>query len=113
MNATQLFITLVVIFVVLLVLALIKPYVFSPKTVSMSDFKDELTKLLPKHDLLIKQGTPSRIIVSLDGIQRAIIVIDKQKAEYRMGGLPIFTTNKISHLKNIAHKICGIGAVMN
>lgn len=113
MNATQLFITLVVIFVVLLVLALIKPYVFNTKTVSITDFKNELSRLLPSHDLLIKQGSQSRIIVSLDGIQKAIIVMDKEKAEYRMGGLPIFTTNKIGKLKNIADKINAFGAVMN
>lgn len=113
MNATQLFIALLVIFVVLLAMALIKPYLFNAKTVSITEFKNELAKLLPSHDLMIKQGSQSRIIVSLDGIQKAIIVMDKEKAEYQMGGLPIFTTNKISKLKKIADKINGFGAVMN
>lgn len=113
MNATQLFIALIAVFVILFVIALIKPHVFQTKPVSIDEFKSELVKLLPTHDFLVKQGMQSRIVVSLDGMQKAIIVMDKDKAQYMMGGLPIFTTNKVSQLKKIAEKIQGFGAVMS
>lgn len=85
-------------------IALAKPY-FTNKPVNIDELKTELSKLLPSHDLLTKQGTPSRIIVSLDGIQKAIVVMDTPKPEYLMGGLTIFTANKSAHLRPIAQKI--------
>lgn len=105
MNATQLFVGLVGLLVVLFAMALLKPYVFKKKSVSIEDFRGELSKLLPTHDFIIKQGAQSRIIISHYGIQKAIIIIDKPKAKYVMGNLPIFTTNKIKKLKSIADKI--------
>ncbi|MDO4896387.1 MAG: hypothetical protein Q3971_03395 [Moraxella sp.] len=105
MNATQLFFGLIGLLVGLFMIALAKPYVFKGKTISIDDIKQELTKLLPNHDFIIKHGTQSRIIVSLDGIQKAIIIMDKPKADYVMGGLPIFTTNNTKKLKSIANKI--------
>lgn len=104
MNATQLFFGLIGLFVVLFGIALAKPY-FAKKPANIHEFKQALTQLLPNHDLLVKDGTPSRIIVSLDGIQKAIIVMDTPRADYAMGGLPIFTTDKLHKLKNIAQQI--------
>lgn len=112
MNATQLFFGLIGLFVVLFGIALAKPY-FSKKPANIHEFKQALTQLLPNHDLLVKDGTPSRIIVSLDGIQKAIIVMDKPKPEYLMGGLTIFTADKVARLKSIAHKIEGLSVVVN
>lgn len=111
MSTTSLFIGLIGLLVGLFVIALAKPYVFKRQTISIDDFKQELTKLLPDHDFVIKQGVQSRIIVSLDGIQKAIIVIDKPKADYVMGGLPIFTTDKLKKLTPIANKIKGLTVV--
>lgn len=111
MNATQLLIALVAVLAGLLILALIKPYVF--KKITIQDLYNELTKRLPHHDFLIKQGEQSRIIVSLNGAQKAIIIMDQPKADYIMGGLPIFTTNKLSHIKHITHKINRLGMVEN
>lgn len=105
MTATQMFIALAAVLVGLFVVALIKPYVFKKAQISIHDLKNELTATLPHHDLMIKHGTQSRIIVSLNGIQKAIIVMDKPRADYVMGGLPIFTTNKLTDIKKIADKI--------
>lgn len=108
MNATQLFIALIAILVGLFVIALFKPK-FTPKSATIEEFKIKLANLLPHHDLLTKNGTPARLIVSLDGTQKAIIVLDKTRAEYIMGGLPIFTTDKLSQLHAIAQRIQAIG----
>ncbi len=108
MNATQLFIGLVGLLVMLFAMSLLKPYVFNKQSVSIQGFRDELSKLLPAHDFIIKQGAQSRIIISQHGIQKAIIIIDKPKAKYVMGNLPIFTTNKIKRLQSIADKIKGL-----
>lgn len=110
MNATQLFIGLITLFIGLFVIALANPY-FAKKLASIDDFKKELSRLLPNHDLMIKHGSQSRIIVSLDGIQKAIVIMDKPKADYVMGGLPIFTTDNVGGLKPIADKI-GVSAVV-
>ncbi|WP_066800326.1 hypothetical protein [Moraxella oblonga] len=104
MNATQLFFGLIGLFLALFGIALAKPYM-TKKPTNIHTFKQTLTKLLPSHDLLVKDGTPSRIIISLDGIQKAIIIMDRPRADYVMGGLPIFTTNKLGKLTAIAHKI--------
>lgn len=104
MNATQLFFGLVGLLVVLFGVALANPY-FTKKPTDIYTFKKELEKLLPNHDLLVKDGTPSRIIVSLDGVQKSIVVMDKSRAEYVMGGLPIFTTNRPKDLTAIAQQI--------
>lgn len=103
MNATQIFIGLIGLFVVLLVIALLKSKTQKPP--SIHTLKDELAKHLPHHSLTLKDGTPARIIVSLNDTQQAIIVIDKPKALYVMGDLPIFTTNKRTQIKHIAHQI--------
>lgn len=110
MNATHLFFGLIGLFVVLFGIALAKPY-FAKKPANIHEFKQALTQLLPNHDLLVKDGTPSRIIVSLDGIQKAIIVMDTPRADYAMGGLTIFTTNKLHKLKNIAQQIKQLGTI--
>lgn len=113
MNATQLFIGLIGLLMGLFAVALIKPYVSEQQAINIEVMKDELAKLLPAHDLAIKQGVQSRIIISLNGAQKAILVMDKPKAPYMMGNLPIFTTNKLSELKTIANKIKASHVVMN
>lgn len=112
MNATQLFILLIGILVGLFVIALAKPY-FAKKPSTIHEFKSKLASLLPHHDLLTKDGTPARLIVSLDGIQKAIIVMDTPRADYVMGGLPIFTTDKLSQLNTIAKRIQAIGTTIH
>ncbi len=113
MNATELFIGLVLLLTGLFVVALIKPYLSKKQAVSIEVFKDELARLLPAHDFIVKQGVQSRIIISLNGIQKAIVVMDKPKPEYVMGNLPIFTIDKLSELKTIANKIKASHMVMN
>lgn len=112
MSAVMWLIGLVSLVVVLFLVALIKPY-FAKTRISLHSLKDELAKELPHHDFLMKQGEPSRIIVSKHGIQKAIVIMDKHKPDYMMGGLPIFTTNKLSHIKHIADKIRQRDVVMN
>ncbi|WP_303085957.1 hypothetical protein [Moraxella sp.] len=104
MNATQLFFGLVGLLVVLFGIALVKPHL-TKKPIDIHTFKKELEKQLPNHDLLIKQDTKSRIIISLEGVQKAIVIMDRPREEYVMGGLPIFTTNKTNQLNAIAQKI--------
>lgn len=94
---------LVGVLVGLFVVAYIKPRIV--KQTSIDDFKRELDKHLPTHDIIVKHGTPSRLIISQDGTQRAIIVLDKPRDDYQMGGLPIFTTDKVGRLRAIADKI--------
>lgn len=102
MTATQIFIGLTGLLLVLFAIALLK----SKKTpLSIHTLKDELTKHLPHHSFVVKDGTPARIIVSLQDTQKAIIVMDTPKAMYEMGGLAIFTTNKRSDIKRIASQI--------
>lgn len=103
MNATQIFIGLVGLFMVLFAIALLKSKHKTPLSIHV--LKDELAKHLPNHSFIIKDGTPARIIVSLQDTQKAIIVMDTPKAQYEMGGLTIFTTNKHSHIKHIANQI--------
>lgn len=112
MNATHLFFGLIGLFVVLFGIALAKPY-FTKKPSTIHEFKSKLASLLPHHDLLAKDGSPARLIVSLDGIQKAIIVMDTPRADYVMGGLPIFTTNKLSQLNIIAKRIQQISTIIH
>lgn len=52
MNSTQLFIGLLALLVGLFLIALLQSYVFKKQHVmGVQDFKDELAKLLPSHDL--------------------------------------------------------------
>lgn len=113
MNATQLFVALLAVLAGLFLLALIKPYVFGQKTITIQTLKDELAKQLPHHDLTIKQGTQSRIIISLNGTQKAIVIMNTKKPEYVMGGLPIFTTNRIDDVQHIAQKVAQRDVILN
>lgn len=105
MNATQLLIGLVGLFIGLLVVALIKSHVDKQKITSIHTLNAELAKLLPHHHLLAKDGTPARVIVSLNGTQKAIVVMDTPKAKYMMGEVAIFTTNQMGQLKAIVEQI--------
>lgn len=107
-DATFYFLVLVGVFVGLCAIAIIKPKLSHP--LDITQMKKMLGELLPHHDLIIKHE-PTRLVVSLDGIQKAIVIMDRPKADYVMGGLPIFTTNQKRHIKAIAQKITSIQTI--
>lgn len=107
MSASQLLFMLIGLFMALFVVALLKPKL-TKAPLTIHALKDELAKHLPHHALMVKDGTPARIIVSQNGTQQAIVVMGTPKDSYEMGGVVIFTTNKRSKIKHIAHQIASI-----